>query len=407
MADRVQRFDFSSQLRGGAVRTPQGFLRVPSNLTRTGVLTYTRADGTKVRELRPAEEVFKTDSLATLQGAPVTNRHPRELVTPRNVRQLALGHVGDNVRQDGDFVAADVTIQDHAMLELVERGDARELSCGYACRIDATPGEHNGDPYDVVQRDIRYNHVGIGPRNWGRAGSDVRLRLDAIEGGDSAAVALREDNADHADSQLDLFGFSPDAPVPQGLGARRTQEPRMDTITIKIDGLDVEVPKSHAPLIEKALADRDTKLDALTAERDQVQAKFDAAEEKAGKAEARADAAEEKVAAIELDSVREDARKVLGKDADLSAHKAAADVHKAVLDKVGVKYDGKSDAYIEARFDAAIESVAAGSARGDRHDARDALTRSGAGEDERFDARKAQLKEREALSEAWTKDIPN
>ena len=36
----------------------------------------------------------------------------------------------------------------------------------------------DGTPYDRVQRNIRYNHVALGPRGWGRMGPRVRLRVD-------------------------------------------------------------------------------------------------------------------------------------------------------------------------------------------------------------------------------------
>lgn len=180
------RLDFIGRL-DGARRTPQGGLRVPANLTRTGVLSYRNADGSVRRELRPPEEVFKADSLESLKLAPVTIGHPG-VVSPANYKSLAVGVVGENVVPSGIFVKSDVLVQDGDAVGRIDRRELEELSCGYEVRLDMTPGTYQGQPYDCVQRDIRYNHVGLGPKNWGRAGNEVRLHLDGGEPGEGVAV---------------------------------------------------------------------------------------------------------------------------------------------------------------------------------------------------------------------------
>jgi hypothetical protein len=63
----------------------------------------------------------------------------------------------------------------------VKRGERRDVSCGYTCDFDETPGVFDGVAYARVQRDRIYNHLGIGPEGWGRAGTDVSLRLDGAQ----------------------------------------------------------------------------------------------------------------------------------------------------------------------------------------------------------------------------------
>lgn len=169
--------------------TPQGGVRVPAFPTRVGVFTYRFPDGTVRRELRPPEEVFHVDSLASLRGAPVTDLHPekdgeRIAVTADNWRELAVGHAAENVQAQDPFVSADLLIQDRRMTDLINAGARKELSCGYGCDFDHTPGvwPPSGEVYDVIQRKIRYNHIALGPENWGRAGSRVALRLDSGDG---------------------------------------------------------------------------------------------------------------------------------------------------------------------------------------------------------------------------------
>lgn len=160
-------------------RTPTGGIRAPARLARTGVQVYQMPDGTERREYRPADEVFHADALASLRDAPVTDLHPASVVHAANWRELSVGHVGEDVRREGDFVAATVVVQDAAEVERVLKGERVEVSVGYEVELDPTPGlSPEGERYDAVQRNIRANHVGLGPEGWGRAGSEVRLRLD-------------------------------------------------------------------------------------------------------------------------------------------------------------------------------------------------------------------------------------
>jgi hypothetical protein len=163
---------------GSARRTPQGGLIVPANLTRTGVFTYDYADGTRVRELRHPDEVFKADSLDSLTQAPLTVLHPSTEVTPATWKQVSVGHVDGTPKPEGQFVAADLRIQDGDTISKVDAKSLTELSCGYRCTVVPGQGEWNGEKYDARQTNIVYNHVAIGPKDWGRAGNSVKIRTD-------------------------------------------------------------------------------------------------------------------------------------------------------------------------------------------------------------------------------------
>lgn len=348
----VHRFDVATL--GNAERTPQGFLRIPAYLTRVGVLEYRRADGTVVRELRPRDEVFKADSLATLSAAPVTDLHPTEMVTPANVRELQIGHVSEQVRADGALVAGHVTVQEASAIAAVQAGKRRELSCGYACRIDATPGVYEGEPYDQVQRDITYNHVALGPRNWGRAGRDVALRVDAADGGGAETDVFRLDKSD-------ALSVAIVAPPDDG--------GHMELVTIRVDGIDAEVTKPAAQLVEKAIATRDDALaeaiaerDALIAERDALKGRFDASQTEVKKLTSelaterdpkRLDAAlNARVTLVEA------ARRVLPAE-HVYDGQSPRQIQEAVLQHIDAsdKFEGKSDVEVAARFDQALKML--------------------------------------------------
>lgn len=159
-------------------RTPSGGLRLEAALGRVGLLTYRDGAGKEWLEYRPAEEAFDAASLASMQSAPVTLGHPPGMVQPETWKQYACGHVEDVPRRDGDFIVASVAIQDASAIARIEAGALHDVSLGYQCVVDPTPGVYQGVRYDQVQRHVRANHVALLPKGEGRAGPDVSLRLD-------------------------------------------------------------------------------------------------------------------------------------------------------------------------------------------------------------------------------------
>lgn len=443
---RELRFDVGAL--GRAQLTQQGFVKIPGNLTRIGVLTYHRADGTVFRELRHPDEVFKADSVASLEHAPVTYRHPPALVTARNVREFQVGVVAAP-RVDDRFISGDVIVQDAKIIEHVQRGDARELSPGYTCRVEQRAGVWGGAKYDGIQRGITYNHLAIGPRDWGRSGPEVALHVDhgdaplafAVERYDSTPLAsylsqqlaLRSwrvrDLAERVPSmeewEVDQILYGWQAPtnaqaamiaraleldpavvlslIPaadrrddRARGGRRT----MDTVSIKIDSVDYEdIPRQAAQVIERELAKRtdaataekgraDTaegKLDAVTKERDELKTKLDAA--------ASPDALAKAVKArVDLEAK---ARRVLGADAKTDGL-SDRELRVAVIVKTDEKFDAKdrSDEYVAARFDGVVSALPEGDAPADRRDRDDAPRNSlGAARKAVFDAQGRRAKD--------------
>jgi hypothetical protein len=118
----------------------------------------------------------------------VTDRHPDQLVSPDTWDKVSCGSVVSQPKQDGAWVVGDLQINKKDLISKVDKGDATETSAGYQCRTEMVSGvTDDGEHYDAIQRDIRYNHVALGPMGWARAGRDSRLRLDsnaAVQGAD-------------------------------------------------------------------------------------------------------------------------------------------------------------------------------------------------------------------------------
>lgn len=177
---RTFRVDLASGL--GKMRLlGDGSLAIPARIARAGVLEYTD-NGKTTSEYRDPAEVFSQESLDSFKGVTVTLDHPADGVDPSNWASLSTGHVGDDVRRDGMYVAATVYVKRQDGIEAVKSGDALECSGGYFCTTVEEAGvSFDGVPYTHRQTQVRGNHVALGPKDWGRSGNNVRMYLDARE----------------------------------------------------------------------------------------------------------------------------------------------------------------------------------------------------------------------------------
>jgi hypothetical protein len=169
------------------VMTDEGFLLVDAYITRPGVFEYVDADGNVRRELRPRDEVYAVESLASVARKPTTLQHPTNdqgeyvKVVSTNARAYSTGLASESVWRDeaADMVRTTLTILDADHIAAIQAG-IHEQSCGYSCELEETAGEDEEfGPYDAIQRLIRYNHIATVMR--GRAGRQVRLRADAAQ----------------------------------------------------------------------------------------------------------------------------------------------------------------------------------------------------------------------------------
>ena len=307
-----------------------GFLVDTPVVARLGVQVYYTEDGRTVREFRPAEEVFKDESLASYQGKPMTLDHV--FVNSENAKEVVVGSVTGKAEPLGSSVVAPIVVYDNTAIQEAMAGNAKELSVGYSAILDETPGwgdpitgeyvlKSDGDQFDVpegwqefdaIQRDIKVNHLAMVYR--GRAGI-AKLNMDG-----------EQENPYTTDVDIN-------------------KEDKQEMIKIKLDGAqEFEVAPEVASHIEALNAKADTAI----AERDALKAKVDAmpAEIEAAVAKAKADA--DALAAL-VAVAAEAGVKADGLD--------AKGIKVAYVKEVsGLDVSEKSDAYIDAAFDIAKES---------------------------------------------------
>lgn len=349
MSESVNRFDYYPM--GKAQRLDNGFLKAPVTATRTGVFKYRMADGTERRELRPPDEVFNQASMDSLKGVPFTNRHPTELVNSKNAKKYMVGYTSDSVRREQNYLQTDVTITDDATIGEIDKLGLREVSCGYNCELEPKTGVFDGERYDFVQRKIRYNHLAAVDR--GRAGPSVRLHLDGQDGecvsdGDGSSRAAEDINPVKED---------------QGMAKIKLNDVEFDASEVLASAVSTHLKNVDADLAKakKASDDKDEKMKAMEQDADKMKAKCDSLTSELATAKAvtvtDADIAVrvsarrklEDVAKTKLDA--ETAKKLDSmSDRDLKIAVIAADAK-------DFKADGKSDVYIDARFDHIAESA--------------------------------------------------
>ena len=170
---------YGSEISPNKTETVEGFLicrNVP--IARTGDQIYMakelQLDGDPMRSItvhRLEQDVFEPAVMASFEGKPVTDEHPGENVSPENFADYAKGHV-QNVRREGDFIVADLHIQDADLIDAIQSGRKTEVSCGYMCNYEQ-------DGADYKQTHIRGNHVAVVER--GRAGREVAIKDAAAE----------------------------------------------------------------------------------------------------------------------------------------------------------------------------------------------------------------------------------
>lgn len=234
------KFTDAITISGTRKRTEDGALIVDARAARTGIQIYAgsevgRPDLSTVRVFRSADQVFHRDSLASFAHRPVTNDHPNEAVTADNWKDFAVGQTADEVTATDIYVRVPLMVSDAVAIADIEAGK-RELSAGYTCDLDWTPGlTSKGETFDARQTNIRINHVAIVDR--GRAGKECRI-------GDGTTN----------------WGVGPLNHVIDNEGIK----PMLKTITI--DGLPIEITVPGEMVVNRLQADiatRDAKIAEL------------------------------------------------------------------------------------------------------------------------------------------------
>ncbi|CAG8863142.1 hypothetical protein PS627_00078 [Pseudomonas fluorescens] len=320
-------------------RTADGYLVAEARVARTGIQDYLGAeidpdnehglrDKPIVKVYRPESSVFHKDAMQSYAYRPMTNGHPGgEGVNAKNWKDHAIGQTGGEVVRDGEFVKVPLVLMDAKAIEDYEAGK-RELSMGYGAEVVFQDGHTaEGEHYDVYLGPMKMNHLSLEHR--ARGGEKLRI-------GDN------------------------DPKPPQG-GHQMADSLR----TVIVDGLSVQTTDQGAQAIDKLtrqLSDSATTLQQL---KDAHATDLAAKDGELAKKDAEIDGLKAKqLSDADIDKRVQARADLIGKakaihDGDYSG-KGDAEIRKSVvIAKLGdAAIAGKTEAYIDARFDLLVEDAA-------------------------------------------------
>jgi hypothetical protein len=327
----------------GARVTDEGYLVANVRTARIGTQDYLgveldRPDLATVTVYRDESEVFRKASLQTFGLLPVTDDHPADLVTADTARMVSVGTTNEEVLRDGEYLRIGIKLTDAATIRKVRDGK-RELSVGYTSELVWCDGiAPDGTAYQARQTNIVGNHIAIVAA--GRAGPMARI-------GDSQP------------STVARWGASPITDEKDSIMADAIQ-----TRTVLIDGLSVVTTDAGAQALEKlqkTITDGQTALTAMTITLDAKDAELAAKDAKI------ADMAKSILSDADLDAKVAARADLIGKAKAIAKDVATTGLSDAAIRKAAVvavlgdaAIAGKSDAYVDARFDILSEDAAKG-----------------------------------------------
>lgn len=166
-----------------------GYLVIKDNkIAKAGVFEYL---GREISDKLPLTEIYKVyrpweeieRSAKDFEGMPLKFGH--EWVQPEK-RDVKIGAVSGEVKLEEPYLIADIKIYDKGAIEEITQKGVVDLSPGYRAYYKAESGEYNGEKYEFVQEDIKYNHLAIVEN--GRSGKDVRIADEMPQGNKNREV---------------------------------------------------------------------------------------------------------------------------------------------------------------------------------------------------------------------------
>lgn len=181
-------YSYAQDSKSARIYDDYGWFEVMGNpISKEGVFPYSGAqipnapDKSKIyMAYRPADELSSDETIESFRLLPFINEHLMLGEPWGNAAEEKgiQGVTGEDVYFESPYLKANLKVFSKSLQESLDAGKV-ELSPGYIClEWDWTPGEFNGQKYDVVQRKLRGNHLALVEE--GRTGPDVAV-MDSNE----------------------------------------------------------------------------------------------------------------------------------------------------------------------------------------------------------------------------------
>lgn len=327
----------SIRMLSNKIDTNTGFLHSKVVICRSGIQEYlgrelglTGDDATKMfNVLRHPDDVTSEQSLATYKNLVVTDDHPAEgWVNVENIKEHQRGQLSETAidnTQDEVHVFGVMTITDADLIEKAMNGKV-EVSLGYARELIAEDGVYNGIPYQFKYTNIIANHLSVVDR--GRCGGSCKIVNDKKH-----VIILDENQKDEGvlvKVMINGIEFEVSEEIGQALMAEREAKNK------ETEDMEEEAGKKVEEL--------ETANDKLTAKVDDLTAKLKTTNDSKMSDDDFNKAVAERATLVSF------ATSIIGDAMPESTEPMA--IKKAVVEKhFNISVDGKTDAYIDARFE--------------------------------------------------------
>lgn len=267
-----------------------GWFEIANNpISREGVFPYSGSQigapdpGRVYRVLRPASELARPETLDSFRLVPIIDDHTMlgERATPAEAVGVD-GVIGENIHVQDGVMKANLKIFSRTLAEKIKSGKT-QLSCGYRCVYDFTPGVWNGQAYDAVQRQITGNHLALVDE--GRMGPSVAVldqmtftvdakeqkpvmdeaieaALDAIQASMGTAFDTLKARLDKLEAGMDEMAAGSEEKEPDGDEGKEGEDKKaMDAMRLELEDLRARVASMDGS--EKALMETLARKNAL------------------------------------------------------------------------------------------------------------------------------------------------
>lgn len=219
----------TTEIRCDSNKTPEGYLIARATIARTGVFYYA---STGMYEAKLPDDLFNPKSLETLKNALVVDEHPKTfkgLIDSKTATNYTKGFSIDEPKKvDNKELEITIKFIDADLIDDIETGKKNYISLGMSIDLIEVNGEFEGKKYQAKQTNIRYNHIAV--TSSPRLGEDMKIRLD---------------------SNIDII---------------ESREVKRKMAKLNLDGIELEVDDTKAPVIQSYMDKQKVKLDSLAAE---------------------------------------------------------------------------------------------------------------------------------------------
>lgn len=347
----IPRWDTLGKVAFDAARSPEGFLEAKAPITKCGVFAYEQKDGTVLRELRHPDDVYAAQALKSMEMMPIQVDHVA-MLTPDNSKSLQVGQVGNNIMVAAPHVWGNLRLTAREGIDAATLQGKDGLSCGYFCDLVIEPGVYNGEQYDARQVNLVYNHLAL--CTVPRLGDELRVSMDSA-GAFQTERKPRLDSTSQQENPMNVKIIAANGIAYDALPEVAAEVKRLQDALAKATADAATAAATASALLDSTKAALQTTADTATAKADSLQEKVTALEAEAKKIpQLVADGIKARIGLVQIaaKTLDEAALEKIDGMTDL-------DIKKAVIlaREPKANLDGKSEAYLDARFDSATENL--------------------------------------------------